>query len=63
MNQLTKGVSILFLASIVGATIWFCAVQYNKSHTLDETLISNLTTRLDVRAIDQSISNISPETP
>ena len=63
MHQLIKLISTIFLLSLIGGTLWFSLTQYQKSQTVDEALVSGLTTRLDTRTLDQAIEKITPEEP
>jgi len=58
MNQIMKIIAAIVLIFIVAATTGFTYLQITRSQTLDENLVSNLTTQLDTRTIDQAISKI-----
>lgn len=60
MHQLIKIISTIFLLALIGGTLWFSLAQYQKSQMVDEALVSGLTTRLDVKTLDQAIEKITP---
>ncbi|MBI2009583.1 MAG: hypothetical protein HYS86_00240 [Candidatus Chisholmbacteria bacterium] len=63
INSLVKIIALIFLTALIAATLWFSLTQYQKSQTVDEALVSNLTTRLDTRTLDQAIEKITPQEP
>jgi len=62
MNHLVKIIVGLFLSALIGSTIWFTSLQLQRSNTLDEALVSDLTTKLDTNVINQAVNRISSKT-
>lgn len=60
INQFIRLIATIFLTLLVAGTLWFSFMQYQKSQMVDEALVSGLTTRLDVKTLDQAIERITP---
>ena len=61
MNRLIRIIVTIVLGFIVAGTLGFTYLQIQRTQTLDEGLVSDLTTQLDKAVIDQAIERISNE--
>ena len=52
--------SIIFIF-LITATAWFTFLEFQHSQTLDESLVSDLTTQLDIVQINKAVGKITPE--
>lgn len=59
LSRIIRLVTLITLLGLIAATLGFTYLKLQRSQTLDETLVSNLTTQLDTRAIDQAVTKIS----
>lgn len=60
LTHITRIIIILVLIGLIIATISFTFLQIQISQTLDEALVADLTTQLDIKLIDQIIQKIFP---
>lgn len=58
MKQLVNFIIMTILALVVVMTLVFTFLQLQKSQTIDERLVSSLTTKLDTALIKQVIDKV-----
>ena len=59
MKQLVNLIISLVLALVVISTAMFAYMQIKRSQTIDESLVSSLTTKLETALIQQVITKIN----
>ena len=62
MIRLIKIITAIILAAIISATVGFTYLQIQRGQTIDQGLVSDLTTQLETTLIDKAIdkTTISP---
>ncbi len=60
MNQIIKIFTSIILTAFVLGSLGFTYLQIHRSSTLDQALVSDLTTQLNTSAIDKAINNLTP---